>query len=71
VVTTRYEQNLLYVIRINIVFRTSNVNDVRQFEYAVVMRRLNTGLSGGGGGGGPLKGGVWCWWGGGNICGGG
>jgi len=53
VVTTRYEQNLLYVIRINIVFRTSNVNDVRQFEYAVVMRRLNTGLSGGGGGGGP------------------
>ena len=43
-----YELNLLGIIRINIVFRTSNVNDVRQYEYAAVMRHLNIGLWGGG-----------------------
>ena len=47
--TARYGLNLLCMIQINIVFRTSNVNDVRTYEHADVMRHLNIGFPGGGG----------------------
>ena len=44
----RGTDNLLRIIQISIVFRASNITNVRHYENADDMHQLNVGVSGGG-----------------------